>query len=181
MRVFVLGTGRCGSVTVSEACKHITNYTTGHEQVFQKTDKRHWPDQHIASEPSMWPFAAALRTWFPDVIIVHLIRLDRAEFIQSYRSLRTSGPLYAVIQPPLPIIDVWSSCHLGHPVNEEERRDRIGMFYDAVNATIRAATPDVTVRLEHAREDWPAFWGRIGAEGDYQASLNEWSVRHNAR
>ena len=28
MRVFVTGTGRCGTVTFNEACKHIKNFTT---------------------------------------------------------------------------------------------------------------------------------------------------------
>lgn len=31
MNVFVLCTGRCGSVTFVEACKHVTNYTSAHE------------------------------------------------------------------------------------------------------------------------------------------------------
>jgi hypothetical protein len=31
MKIFVTGTGRCGTVTFSKACSHITNYTSGHK------------------------------------------------------------------------------------------------------------------------------------------------------
>ena len=31
MNVFVLNTGRCGSTTFIEACRHITNYSAAHE------------------------------------------------------------------------------------------------------------------------------------------------------
>jgi hypothetical protein len=36
------------------------------------------------------------------------------------------------------------------------------------------------VRLEHAREDFRAFWDWIGATGDLDAALAEWDVRHDA-
>lgn len=31
MNVFVLNTGRCGSMTFTKACSHIANYTSAHE------------------------------------------------------------------------------------------------------------------------------------------------------
>ena len=31
MRVFVLSPQRCGSLTLSRSCKHISNYSSGHE------------------------------------------------------------------------------------------------------------------------------------------------------
>jgi hypothetical protein len=31
VNVFVLNTGRCGSVTFIEACRHIRNYSAAHE------------------------------------------------------------------------------------------------------------------------------------------------------
>ena len=46
--IFVLCTGRCGSVTFSKACKHITNYTSGHETRIKKLDDRlDFPSFHI--------------------------------------------------------------------------------------------------------------------------------------
>jgi hypothetical protein len=38
----------------------------------------------------------------------------------------------------------------------------------------------MTLRLEEAREKFPEFWRRIRAEGDLDAALAEFGVRHNA-
>ena len=37
-----------------------------------------------------------------------------------------------------------------------------------------------TVWLEEAQVWFPAFWERIGGEGDLAAALGEFSIRHNA-
>lgn len=34
--------------------------------------------------------------------------------------------------------------------------------------------------MENAAVDFPVFWDRTGAQGDFAAALLEWSVRHNA-
>lgn len=48
MNVFVLSAGRCGSSTFAEACKHITNYTSGHETRADKiNDRLKYPSNHI--------------------------------------------------------------------------------------------------------------------------------------
>ena len=36
------------------------------------------------------------------------------------------------------------------------------------------------IRLEEGRERFPEFWRRIAAEGDLDAALAEFDVRHNA-
>jgi len=38
----------------------------------------------------------------------------------------------------------------------------------------------MVVRLEHAKDDFRAFWDWIGATGDLDAALAEWDVRHDA-
>ena len=195
MRVFVVGTGRCGSVTFCKACGHITNYTVDHERVFTLRDKLDWPDQHIAVEPSMWPLVPLLRERYPELVLVHLVREDRAAFCASYRKL-TSPPFIGAaayripkeMRPPEranwegapPTIDVWSACCVGHPANEEERLERIGLYYDTVNATVAAMQPDVVVKLERPRIAWQRFWATIGAEGDFVRSLGEWNTKHNS-
>jgi len=196
MRVFVVGTGRCGSVTFHHACAHIVNYTSGHEDVFKKADKLDWPDQHIAVEPSIWPMIPLLRTHYPDLVLVHLIREDREAFVPSYRSLDSAEFIGAQKYrlPPEkrpvghenwegapPIIDVWAALRIGAPINERERLTMINLFYDACNEAIRSFGPSLTVRLEKAKEDWPAFWELIGAEGDYAASRDTWNVKYNTR
>ena len=53
--------------------------------------------------------------------------------------------------------------------------------YDTVRSLCEALLPDAfTLRLERAREQWPACWDFLGAEGDFPGSLREWDTRHNA-
>jgi len=171
MRVFVVGTGRCGSVTFARACEHMTNFTTGHEEVFCKPDKLVWPDQHVAVGP-MWPLVPLLRRAWPDLVLVHLIRTDVAEFIESYMTLEGSRG---------PTIDVWADLYVGAPISDAERRGRCLLFHASTNELIRALGPDLTVRLEHGRDDFARFWDHVGARGDRDGALAEWSVKHNAR
>ena len=56
-------------------------------------------------------------------------------------------------------------------------------YCNTVNSNIRLFLKDKTHRmdfdLENARLDFPVFWDFIGAEGDMDAALAEFEVRHN--
>jgi hypothetical protein len=45
---------------------------------------------------------------------------------------------------------------------------------------LRGKTNCMDLRLEESRAQFPEFWRRIGAEGDLEAALAEFDVRHNA-
>lgn len=67
----------------------------------------------------------------------------------------------------------------------EEDRRRICQFYvDTVTANIEAFLRNkpraMTIHLEHAKDRFPQFWERIGAEGDLSAATAELDHRHNA-
>lgn len=49
MNVFVLTTGRSGSTTFYKACRHISNYTCGHESNWSLIGKErlNYPENHI--------------------------------------------------------------------------------------------------------------------------------------
>ena len=49
MNVFVLNTGRCGSMTFVEACRPITNFSSAHESRCAKlgAERFAYPDNHI--------------------------------------------------------------------------------------------------------------------------------------
>jgi hypothetical protein len=57
-------------------------------------------------------------------------------------------------------------------------------YCDTVGENIRLFLRDKTnwmdFRLEEGRERFAEFWRRIGAEGDLEAALAEFDVRHNA-
>ena len=66
-------TGRSGSVTFYNVCKHIKNYTTGHES--RKNLDIIFPDNHIEIDNRLSWFLGTLNENFGnDAIYVHLRR-----------------------------------------------------------------------------------------------------------
>ena len=47
MRIFVVGTGRCGTSTAYQALTHAKHYTKGHESRAGKLSAHKYPDSHI--------------------------------------------------------------------------------------------------------------------------------------
>lgn len=84
--VFVLCTGRSGSVTFANACKHITNYSSGHEtRVRQTGDARtDYPDNHIEVDNRLIFFAGALEAKYGDEAIYVHLRRNPQEVAESY-------------------------------------------------------------------------------------------------
>jgi len=86
MNVFVLCTGRCGSMTFSEACKHIKNYTSSHESknhLFGK-ERLNYPNNHIEVDNRLsWFLGSMDKKYGNDAYYVHLKR-DTLNVAKSY-------------------------------------------------------------------------------------------------
>jgi len=166
MRVFVTGTGRCGTTTFYRACRHITNYTCSDEEPFRDLE---FPDNHIAEDPMLFPVLPLIRQKYPACFIVHLIR-ERQACAKSLANLRAFGGGYIVEWHRA----IWATMFpLTDRIAQAER------FYDYVTSYIELIKPDVVFHLEEAKMAWADFWARIGAEGDLDASLLEWEKRYN--
>lgn len=168
MRVFVVGTGRCGSVSFAVACKHITNFTAAHE-----TDNYEmvYPERHIEVNAMLRVPMPILMERYPDAWFVHLVR-DRSACVPSLAALAGGE----VVQ-----------CYgrLCRTIVPDHRRAEAEAYYDWENASIRAMLRgwknSMTFRLEDRLSDWPRFWQWVGAEGDYEASLKSWETPRNTR
>lgn len=175
MRVFVVGTGRCGTRTFAQACKRITNYTTAHESHSRRLiGNLDYPDGHIESDHHLaWSLPLLLDRYpsGPGALYVHLLR-ERAACVASL-SRRHDMDLWAMIGS-------FVACGAKTP---DLRRQAAAHYYDAKNALIAAALrgcPNVmTVYVESLPAAWPEFWSRIGAQGDYQGALAECAKRYN--
>lgn len=73
MRVFVIGTGRCGTITFSKACSHFENHTSGHETKCANNDLK-YKDNHIECDPHLFWHLPNLIETYPDALYVHLVR-----------------------------------------------------------------------------------------------------------
>lgn len=175
MNVFVLCTGRCGSVTFAKACSHITNYTTGHETrrnyIFRH--RVNYPEDHIEIDSRLaFNLGRLEERYGQSAFYAHLTR-NKNEVARSYlRKLEEKGQgtcraWYEIIGRPAPR-DVWITPY-----------DMV----DAMEANIKAFLRDkrhMNIRIEEAAIRFPAFLDAIGAEGNCGAALAEFDTHHNA-
>jgi len=69
-------------------------------------------------------------------------------------------------------------------LSDNEKRVISEQHYDAVNANIELFLKNkqrsITIQFEDADKGFRLFWEEIGAEGDLEAALAEFKVKHNA-
>ena len=174
MNVFVLTTGRSGSLTFAEACSHITNYTTGHETRvgLLGPERFAYPDDHIEVDDRLAWFPGRLEAAHGDrAFYVHLHRDDEAT--AASRVKRWNKPAMRAyrkgilwdMDPEVDRIEV--ARDLNHTVNTN------------IEYYLRDKTNTMRIDIETAQQSFPEFWDRIGAEGDLDAALLELDVRHH--
>lgn len=175
MNVFVLGTGRCGTATFVAACRHFTNYTAGHETRTRLlgADRFAYPTNHIEADNRLsWMLGRLENAYGRSAFYVHLIR-DPEAVARSYAGRWAEG-----------LGSLPASYHRG--IVHQAPADRLDICRDLV-ATVTANVAiflrdkrSLTIQLESASAAFPAFCDAIEAEGDLDAALAGWRVRHNA-
>lgn len=179
MRVFVLCTGRSGSLTFIRACSHISNFTSGHESRSRRLgdDRFDYPDGHIEADNRLSWFLGTLDIRFGnDAIYVHLIR-DREDTIRSYnRRWIRNGSLIRAYCEGIQQIAL-------HKLDSQRRLDVVADFYDRVNDNILYFLKDkdnkLSIPIEMAADNFPLFWDKIGAEGNLEKAILSFEKRHN--
>ncbi len=175
MNVFVLNSGRCGSTTFIAACRHIRNFSAGHESRVQLLGEARlaYPPRHIEADNRLsWMLGRLDRIYGKDASYVHLGRAPEA--VAASFARRTG-------------FGILKAYHEGILLREGTPTDPLALaldYLDTVETNIALFLKDkprvMTVRMETARDDFSRFWHWIGAEGDLDAALAEWNVRHNA-
>ncbi len=177
MRVFVLSTGRCGSTTFARACKHLTNYSSGHEtRSHLKGPKRlDYPDNHIECDNRLsWLLGRVDERFGDDAYYVHLLR-DPAQVARSYnRRWKKKTSIVKAYR---------DGIHMSpyEPNSEEWIFEFIHTVTKNIEFFVANKSRVFTLHMEEAEQEFPKFLDWIGAKGDLVAAANEWSIRHNAR
>lgn len=176
MNVFVLNTGRCGSVTFIEACKYIKNYSSAHESrtAMLGEQRLNYPQNHIEADNRLsWLLGRLDRIYGDDAFYVHLKRnaLDTARsFTNRYqygiiKAYRGRGILMGLQEE----IDPISVC-----------LDYCDTVTSNIELFLRDKSKKMEINLENVDRDFGDFWERINAEGDKEAALFEFSINYNA-
>jgi hypothetical protein len=175
MNIFILNSGRCGSTTFIRACGHISNFTAGHESRVRLIGEARlaYPDQHIEADNRLsWLLGRLDRVYGERAFYVHLERAPGTA-AESFASRSGFGIMKAYREGILLEGEAgMSELDIAHD------------YLETVKANIELFLKDkrnqMPFRLEHAREDFIAFWNRIGAQGELERALAEWGHRYNA-
>ncbi len=178
MRVFVVGTGRCGSYSFINACKYIDNFTAAHESRTQKLGKERfaYAENHIEADNRLSWHLAELHKHFPkDVLYVHLKRDKNA----------TAKSHFNRFFKPKSIINAYSEAIKMNPPEMLNKEDRLAICHDyveTITTTIEeflTDKPHITIQLETIAEDFKLFWNKIEATGNLSAAIESFSKKHN--
>lgn len=169
MRVFVVGTGRCGTMSFAKACGHFTNFTAAHET---QTADLSFPDQHIESSAPLQVCLFELVDKYPDAFFVHLWRMPDTCVPSLARCMKGD------------IMRAFS--HTYHQVLGDDLLIVAARYYRFANESINlflkhnvSSDRQMKINMESAWDRWPVFIQKIGAEGDLAASRNSWKTKFN--
>jgi hypothetical protein len=179
MRVFILCSGRSGSLTIIKACTHIENFTSGHESLAKKFGQKRfdYPENHIEADNRLsWHLGQLNKIFGNKAFYVHLKR-NRDEVAQSFLKR---------FYVPGSIIDSFCEGIRMSPaefLSEEERLQACYDYIDTVNSNIEHFMSDkrktMTLNLENVEQDFSELWNRIAAQGNLGNALNEFKIKHN--
>ncbi len=176
MNVFVLNTGRCGSTTFIEACKHITNFSSAHESrsALLGDERLDYPKNHIEADNRLsWLLGRLDKKYGDDAFYVHLKRNEN-DTAHSFTKRYSYGIIKAYRG---------SGIMLGLPENSDSMSVALDYCY-TINSNIELFLNDkskkVTITLENIDQGFTEFWNLINAEGDRGAALAEFSINYNA-
>lgn len=178
MNVFVTGTGRCGTMTFSKACGHITNFSSGHETKAGKplSGRLDYRPQHIEVDPHLTWIIGPIIARYPDAFFVHLQR-DRDAVVESWRR-RGIRPNRGAA----PLVNTMFQCDCQN-LTTREYTAALELLYDGINSNLALAlanTNSMHIWLHDAKARLPEFWERIGAEADLGAAIREFDRHYNA-
>ena len=174
MRVFVLCTGRCGSKTLSKACSHIENFTSGHEtNALRKLGKARfsYPENHIEIDNRLSWFLGRLDEEFgTEPFFVHLIRNpDEVAVSFDKRWANKHGITNAYARGIL----------MGVKTDVSTCRDYVHTVNSNIRLFLRDKPNKMEILMDKFEKDFTKFWNRIEAQGNLESALRELSVCHN--
>lgn len=164
MNIFVLNTGRCGSMTFYKACLHITNFTAGHQSRSHLIGTEHfnYPDNHIEIDNRLSWFLGCLPV---NAFYIHLRKKDTE---QSLLKRYNSG-----------IVNAYKNIIL---MNFKGKPGELVKDYcRTIDMNIKQFIKNKSsMDVEFGKEDFQRFWITIGAIGNIDKALKEFDIKYNS-
>jgi len=170
--VFVLCTGRCGSVAFAKACGHFTNYSAGHETNRATGRARlDYPGGHIEIDNRLAWFLGELEERYGDhALYVHLVR-DESQVAASYdRRWHHRTSLVHGFDEGI--------CMHRDP-GPEAAKDLAATVNANIRMFLRGKSNVMVGDIDRVEEWFPDFAAAIDATGHLDAALAEFARQHN--
>lgn len=168
MRVFVFGTGRCGTVSFCDACRNMTNFTTEHESFCALG---WYPDNHIEVNPQLRITGEIVQRNHTDALWIWL-RRDFGATAASYERLDQGTWLHRW----------WEFGNTVRPGNRLQCANIAVKDMDAQCAKLYDSIPKEQremMWIEKVKEPFSVFWQKIGATGDLELALKVFDAPRN--
>lgn len=184
MNVFVVGTGRCGTTTLTRALQHASNFTVSHESKTKESlpDRLDFPPGHIEVDPRLSFFLPLLETTYADrpVLYVHLLRNQNA-VVDSF--VRRGISPYLGPGPLVSLLRMTPAKQLP-PHDYRQMVDACVTCVNGLASGYLSSLPSErffgSVFIEQAPHWLPDLWQRVGADGSLGQALLTVMRRHNA-
>lgn len=172
--IFVLCTGRCGSVTFIEACRHISNYSSGHEtrSGLIGEERFAYPTAHIEADNRLsWLLGRLDQRYGDTAFYVHLTR-DPEAVARSFAK-RTGGIMAAY---------KGSGILMGCKETDSlvVARDYVHTVTSNIEHFLVNKTHKMGFRLENAKNDFRRFVELTQSECDLPSAQAQFEIKHNA-
>lgn len=171
--VFVINTGRCGSVSFSEACKIVRNYSTTHESLWGKKlpERIEYPSNHIEIDNRLSFYMGELhKKYGDDALYVHLYR-DNLQTARSYFNRITDQNSIAFS---------WSkSINRSKVPSLQDCLDMVVSQNQNIDFFCSNVKNSMSIDIELIEEEFPKFLNIIGADFDKNSIAGIFSKRLN--
>ena len=178
--IFILCTGRSGSVSFIKACKHITNFTCGHETKSHLLGKERFefPDQHIEADNRLiWDLGRLEKCYGDKAMFIYLKR-DSTKVAKSFTK-RTYYP-NSMFKAYCDGIKKTPTEKLNRQQLEQISVDFVDNMTTTIENFINKQKHTLVIDIDHIENDFKTFWDFIEAKGNLQYALNSFKNKHNA-
>ena len=180
--IFVLSSGRCGSMTFIKACKHINNYSSEHESGRNlKSDQKYnliYPNYHIESDNRLTWFLGNLDKIYGNKSYYIKLTRDKNKIINSY--LKRKSLNQGII--PAFAINIfqqkkWKITDNGYKWATESF---VNTSYNNIDLFLKDKKNKIEIDIEKPISKFKQFWHEINADGDLNKAIDEFSKSYNS-
>lgn len=179
MNVFILGTGRCGTMTLIKACEKLEEFTAGHETRSRICDETRldYPKNHIEADNRLsWMLGSLDKKFGDSALYVHLKR-DAEATAKSFN--KRWEWRHSAIRMFLEGIHMVPNEKLDETQRLVACRQYVQVINDNVTAFMADKSQTLVIDLENLEDGFQKMCKLLGIKKIPSAAFAELKITHN--